>query len=97
MKCDGKVYNIEDYKTLADQIKKGFGKYDYWGGNGETTFAVPDLRGEFLRGTGTASRNTGNGATLGTHQNATRQPYYYNNGNTSASDAWIALPGTSTA
>lgn len=72
--CDGTEYNISDYKTLADYIKTQFGSYNYWGGNGTTTFAVPDLRGEFLRGTGTASRNEGSGTSVGAHQNATVIP-----------------------
>lgn len=72
LKCDGTVYNINDYKELAEQIKIGFGSYNYYGGDGETTFAVPDLRGEFLRGTGTNGHTTqGNGASIGTHQDGT--------------------------
>ena len=71
--CDGSVYNIEDYPRLANHINRNFGSYNYFGGDGEATFAVPDLRGEFLRGTGTNSRtNQGSGATVGTHQDATR-------------------------
>lgn len=70
--CDGTVYNIADYQDLADQIKKEFGSYNYFGGNGTTTFAVPDLRGEFLRGSGTNSHtNQGNGSDVGIHQDAT--------------------------
>lgn len=71
LKCDGTVYNISKYPLLAAHIKKEFGSYNYWGGNGSTTFAVPDLRGEFLRGAGTASRNTGTGTSVGSHQDAT--------------------------
>lgn len=72
LKCDGTIYNINDYKELAEQIKIGFGSYNYYGGDGETTFAVPDLRGEFLRGTGTNGHTTqGNGASIGTHQDST--------------------------
>lgn len=72
LKCDGTIYNINDYKELAEQIKIGFGSYNYYGGDGETTFAVPDLRGEFLRGTGTNGHTTqGNGSDIGTHQDGT--------------------------
>lgn len=81
--CDGKEYNIEEYKVLAEQIKEEFGKYDYYGGNGTTTFKVPDLKGEFLRGTGTNSHsNSGNGAAVGIHQTPSSLPYIYvfNNG-----------------
>lgn len=69
--CDGTVYNIEDYQELADYINTHFGSKNFFGGNGTTTFAVPDLRGEFLRGTGTNSRTyQGNGANVGVHQDA---------------------------
>ncbi|MBR1416958.1 MAG: tail fiber protein [Bacilli bacterium] len=71
--CDGSVYNISDYPRLSNHIKVQFGKYNFFGGDGETTFAVPDLRGEFLRGTGTNSHaNQGSGASVGVHQNATQ-------------------------
>ncbi len=61
--CDGTVYNINDYPLLAEQIKTNFGDYNFFGGNGTTTFAVPNLSGEFLRGaTSTVS--------AGTHQDA---------------------------
>ena len=76
--CDGSIYNIEDYPRLANHINRSFGSYNYFGGDGETTFAVPDLRGEFLRGTGTNSHvntklntNEGSGGNVGTHQSAT--------------------------
>ncbi len=48
--CDGTAYNISDYQALADFIKAQFGSYNKFGGNGTTTFAVPNLQGEFLRG-----------------------------------------------
>ena len=41
--CDGTTYNISDYPFLADHIKNNFGSYNYFGGDGTTTFAVPDL------------------------------------------------------
>ena len=75
--CDGNIYNISQYPNLANQIKKEFGSYNYWGGDGTTTFAVPDLRGEFLRGAGTATRNSGSGASVGVHQEPTRIPNIY--------------------
>ena len=73
LKCDGTIYNIVDYQELADYFEDEFGANNYFGGNGTTTFAVPDLRGEFLRGTGTNSHaNQGNGSDVGVHQNATQ-------------------------
>lgn len=80
--CDGTEYNIADYPYLSEHIKTEFGAYNYFGGNGTTTFAVPDLRGEFLRGVGTATRNTGSGAAkAGVHQDGTALPVYWLNGN----------------
>ena len=71
--CDGSVYNIVDYPALSSHILEQFGAVNYFGGDGETTFAVPDLRGEFLRGVGANSRvNQGSGAEVGEHQDATR-------------------------
>lgn len=51
--CDGTAYNISEYSDLANFFEDQFGSKNYFGGNGTTTFAIPDLRGEFLRGTGT--------------------------------------------
>lgn len=70
--CDGAEYNIADYPYLSQHFIDEFGSVDYFGGDGETTFAVPDLRGEFLRGSGTATRNSGSGAAVGVHQEATQ-------------------------
>lgn len=70
--CDGTEYNISDYPYLAQHFKTEFGSYNYFGGDGTTTFAVPDLQGEFLRGSGKNSHtNSGNGSNVGIHQNAT--------------------------
>lgn len=69
--CDGTEYEIEKYPYLAQHFKDNFGTINYFGGDGNTTFAVPDLRGEFLRGAGTATRDTGNGADVGEHQDPT--------------------------
>ena len=75
--CNGQVVNIADYPELAQYFEEEFGTINHFGGDGTTTFAVPDLRGEFLRGTGTNSHaNQGNGASVGTHQNATTIPIY---------------------
>lgn len=71
LSCDGAVYNISKYPELANHFQREFGSSNFFGGNGTTTFAVPDLRGEFLRGTGTATRNTGTGASVGVHQKPT--------------------------
>lgn len=74
--CDGDTYDIADYPQLADFIETQFGSVNYFGGNGTTTFGVPDLQGEFLRGKGTNSHaNQGSGANVGVHQNATEVPW----------------------
>lgn len=88
--CDGEEYNITDYKKLADFIKENFGSYNYFGGNGTTTFAVPDLRGEFLRGSGTNSHeNQGSGASVGEHQDGTELPSLYSN--LANSKIWVGV------
>lgn len=48
--CDGGEYAISAYPRLAGFIKEQFDSFGYFGGDGETTFAVPDLRNLFLRG-----------------------------------------------
>lgn len=88
LNCDGSIYNITDYPYLSQYIKDQFGSFNFFGGDGTITFAVPDLRGEFLRGTGTGTRNTGSGSNVGAHQDPTGIPYlkaYYE----SSTDHWI--------
>lgn len=88
--CDGTVYNINDYWELADFINAQFGSKNFFGGDGTTTFAVPDLRGEFLRGAGTNSHaNNGNGASVGVHQDGTQYNNVYGDGVGS-----VVMPGT---
>lgn len=75
--CDGSIVNILDYPELANYFNTQFGSKNYFGGDGVTTFAVPDLRGEFLRGTGTNSHeNQGDGAAVGVHQDGTEHQDY---------------------
>jgi len=72
--CNGQIVNILTYPELANYFEEQFGSKNYFGGNGTTTFGIPDLRGEFLRGTGTNSHtNQGSGANVGVHQDATSQ------------------------
>jgi len=42
--CDGDIYNILDYPDLGGLLGSTYG------GNGTTTFAVPDLRGRIVSG-----------------------------------------------
>lgn len=73
--CDGSIYNVGQYPYLEQHFVEDFGSVNFFGGDGVTTFAVPDLRGEFLRGTGTAIRDSGSGAEVGEHQDGTKNPY----------------------
>lgn len=76
--CDGNIYRIADYRPLANFINLQFSSFNYFGGDGVDTFAVPDLRGEFLRGTGTNSRvNMGDGSSVGAHQDPTKHIFFY--------------------
>ena len=70
--CDGATYNKADYPELAELLLgiTTHSQYEVEGDN--TKFKVPDLRGEFVRGTGTNGHtNQGSGADVGVHQDAT--------------------------
>ena len=73
--CDGSVYNITDYPALSSHILNEFGAVNYFGGDGETTFAVPDLRNEFLRGYHTG-KDEQLSSDIGIHQDSSVLPYY---------------------
>lgn len=70
LECDGSVFNIADYMALSSQIGEEFGQVDRFGGDGVSTFAVPDLRNEFLRGYHGTSEEQFSGD-VGTHQEGT--------------------------
>ena len=70
--CQGQAISRTTYAELFAVIGTSFGS-----GDGSTTFNVPDLRGEFLRGAGTNSHSgQGNGGIVGQHQDATTVPYF---------------------
>ncbi|WP_313069746.1 phage tail protein [Lacrimispora sp.] len=69
--CDGTIYNIVDYPHLSQYIKDQFGTFNYFGGNGITTFAVPDLSNEFLRGY-YGDKTEKLSGDIGKHQDATQ-------------------------
>ena len=71
--CDGALLNIADYLELATHFKNQFGSINHFGGDGTTTFAVPDLRNEFLRGYGELSGD------IGVHQDATKHVRVFGN------------------
>ena len=92
--CDGTAYSIGTYPELEAFIINEFGSINYFGGNGSTTWAVPDLRGEFLRGAGENSHaEQGSGDYVGVHQDATTIPYLL----TSARDNTLTTFGNTTA
>ena len=67
--CNGQIVKISDYPVLADYFLSQFGSKNYFGGDGSITFGIPDLRGEFLRGSGTNSHaDSGSGLEVGQHQ-----------------------------
>ena len=84
LSCDGSVYDKELYPFLADHLLSLTSASQYVVDGDETKFKVSDLRGEFLRGSGTNSHaNSGSGDNVGVHQNGTVHINLYanNNGN----------------
>lgn len=72
--CDGSTYNKSDYPELANHLLSLTTHSQYEVSGDDTKFKVPDLRGEFLRGTGTNGHSgQGSGVDVGVHQDATRQ------------------------
>ena len=68
--CDGRELQISEYKELADYFEAQFGSKNHFGGDGVNTFAIPDLRNEFLRGYhGNAEKQLS--SEIGIHQDAT--------------------------
>lgn len=92
--CDGTTYNIGDYPVLEAFFANQFGSVNHFGGDGTSTFAVPDLRGEFLRGSGENHRVSdtgmpqGSGGEVGEHQHATNQVFV--NSHSTNTNAYIS-------
>lgn len=74
--CDGSELNINVFPDLANHFETQFGSKNHFGGDGTTTFALPDLRNEFLRGYhgGASEQLSGE---VGIHQDATEIPNIY--------------------
>jgi microcystin-dependent protein len=68
--CDGAELEISKYAKLAAHFEEQFGTKNHFGGDGTTTFAVPDLRNEFLRGYH-GNKDEQLSGEIGTHQDAT--------------------------
>ena len=69
--CDGSILNIVEYPYLAKHFKEQFGTINHFGGNGTTTFGLPDLRNEFLRGYYDNNTETQLSGEVGIHQGGT--------------------------
>ena len=93
LSCNGQAVSRTEYSALFDLIGTTYGA-----GDGSTTFNLPDLRGEFLRGSGTNSHtNQGNGAGIGIHQDATGIPYTYSYINNNQTTSGISMRSSSDA
>ncbi len=68
--CDGREYDISQYSQLAKFFESQFGSSNHFGGDGVSTFAVPDLRNLFLRGFHGEAEEALSGE-IGVRQNAT--------------------------
>jgi microcystin-dependent protein len=75
MICDGAELKIADYPQLVQQIRSEFEAVNYIGGDGTITFALPDLRNQFLRGFHGAATPLSND--IGVHQEPTSMPIYH--------------------
>lgn len=76
--CDGSEYNKTDYPDLWTHLSSLTDTTPYVVDGNNTKFKVPDLRGEFLRGSGTNGHTNqftgileGSGSNVGQHQDAT--------------------------
>lgn len=73
--CDGMEYDISQYSQLAKFFESQFGSSNHFGGDGVSTFAVPDLRNLFLRGYHGEAEDRLSGE-IGEKQEATSLPRY---------------------
>ena len=95
---DGSTYNIEDYRYLAEAIKKVYGKYNYFGGDGVNTFAVPihTDTNEWFSPKQTSNTNPYNVSASSNYNNWQIWWGFNNNCTTSTSNAWHSAVGSST-
>jgi microcystin-dependent protein len=73
--CNGAAISRSAYSALFSAIGATYG-----GGDGSTTFNLPDLRGEFLRGWDN-SRGVDSGRGIGSAQGGTYPSHTHNTGN----------------
>jgi microcystin-dependent protein len=87
--CDGSAVSRTTYATLFAAISTTWGA-----GNGTTTFNVPDLRGMFVRGTGTNATGSSSGA-VGPSVGAYAADTYLNHTHTDSGHTHGPTSGTS--
>ncbi len=96
--CDGTEYNKEDYRDLAEAIKKVYGSYNYFGGDGTNTFAVPKYidTNKWFSPKQTSNSNPYN-VSASSSYNSWQIWWGFNNScTTSASNAWHSAVGSTT-
>lgn len=76
LKCNGATVSRATYAALFNAIGTTYGA-----GDGSTTFAIPDLRGEFVRGLDDG-RGVDSGRAIGTAQSHQMQSHTHSNGGT---------------
>lgn len=95
LECDGREVSRTLYARLFQRIGDRFGA-----GDGSTTFNVPDMRGEFIRGWDNG-RGVDSGRGMGTAQEDQFQGHHHQwkgENDTTASNLWVArqtIPGES--
>ncbi len=96
--CDGTEYNKEDYRDLAEAIKKVYGRYNYFGGDGTNTFAVPKYvdTNKWFSPKQTSNSNPYNVSASSSYNSWQIWWGFNNNCTTSASNAWHSAVGSTT-
>lgn len=96
--CDGTEYNIVDYRDLAEAIKKVYGSYNYFGGDGTNTFAVPKYvdTNKWFSPKQTSNSNPYNVSASSTYDSWPVWWGFNNNCTASASNAWHSAVGSTT-
>jgi microcystin-dependent protein len=87
LSADGTAVSRSTYASLFSAIGTTYGA-----GDGSTTFALPDLRGYFVRGSGTNSDGTAAG-TFGAKQSQDTQPHTHGITDPGHNHVWNAVNG----
>ena len=97
--CDGSEYNILDYPELASAIEKEFGVVNVFGGDGVTTFAVPNYTVPLISILPAMSSNSQDGfiASASSIYSATYPEWKsFNKTNLDQNDGWATALGSTT-